>query len=217
MKNSDQSTFKLNTIKSFPLACWLLIMIFLCFYSSIFPFNSMLPDYLKIHLKFDKDLASNMSSVIYLLSVIGAPFFGKMIDVTKHHPIWSLSATTCLGLSHFIWGWMAMIIEDQNLLKWVLFGLNLFNGVCYSIMASTISPWVGKMMPMKLKATAFGLLYGFQNLGIGASSYLLGVGVDKLGWDYFPFLCGIISFIAAGFSLIVVFVEGVDPWESYEN
>ena len=177
----------------------------------------MLPDYLKEHLNFDKDLAAAMSSVVYLLSVIGAPFFGKLVDLNHKHPIWSLTSCTVLGISHFTWGWVVEKTEpsEYEKLRLTLLALNLLNGICYSVMASTISPWMGKMMPMKWKATAFGILYGFQNIGVGSINLLVGYGVDKLGWTYFPFLCGSVSFIAAGFSVMIIFVEGLDPWDTY--
>jgi len=218
-KNPDHSVLNMNTVKSFPVAAWLLILIFMFFWSAIFPFNSMLPDYLKEHLNFDKDLAAAMSSVIYLLSVFGAPFFGKLVDLTHKHPIWSLTSCTILGVSHFTWGWVVEKTDpsEYQKLRLTLLALNLLNGLCYSVMASTISPWMGKMMPMKWKATAFGLLYGFQNVGLGSINLLLGYGVDKLGWTYFPFLCGSVSFIAAGFSVMVIFVEGMDPWDTYAD
>lgn len=216
-QNAAKSMLKLSSVKKFPLGAWCLIMIFMFFYSSIFPFNSMLPDYLKEHLGFNKEQASLMSSVVYLLSVVGAPGFGKIVDITKKHPIWAISACTGLGVSQFAWGWIVQATSEENRagLYWTIFALNFINGICYSIIASTISPWLGKMMPMNLKATAFGLLFGIQQIGVGSITYLLGEGVDRLGWTYFPYLCGAVSFISAFFCILTIFVEGVDPWESY--
>jgi len=216
-QNAAKSMLKLSSVQQFPLGAWCLILIFMFFYSSIFPFNTMLPDYLKEHLGFNKEQASYMSSVVYLLSVVGAPGFGKIVDMTKKHPIWALSACTGLGISQCAWGWIVQATpeDERSGLYWTIFALNFINGICYSIIASTISPWLGKMMPMKLKATAFGLLFGIQQLGVGSITYLLGQGVDKLGWTYFPYLCGFVSFVSAAVCVITIFVEGVDPWEGY--
>lgn len=209
---------KFSDIKQFPIGAWLLILVFMFFYSSIFPFNSMLPDYCKDHLKFSKEQASMLSSVVYLLSVIGAPTFGQLIDTTKRHPIWTFVACLTLGLSQAAWGWIVQATDpaDYAGLYWTLFSLNFVNGICYSVIASCVMPWLGKMMPMNLKATAFGLLFGIQQIGVGSISSFLGKGVDQLGWVYFPYLCGSVAFISAAVTLILFFTEGLNPWDSYD-
>ena len=86
----SQSTLKqsFKSFKSIPTGAWYLIMVSTFFYSSLLPFISMLPDYFKQHLEFDKFQAGMMSSMMYIMSIVTAPLFGKLVDITKYHPIW---------------------------------------------------------------------------------------------------------------------------------
>lgn len=214
-----------SDIKNISLNAWILILVFMLFYCSVFPFNSMLPDYFKEKLGFDKSVAANLSSIVYAFSVVGAPIFGGLIDKTGHHPIWTAGACGALAFSEWFWGWYVNNFhtgcDESSNIQYILFVLMVVNAMCYSVVASGVMPWLAKMVPPKLKATSMGVLMGIQQIGVGTFSWLLGrfvksqenLGVAK--WNYFPHFAGSAAAVAAVLSVIVWMREGADPYDSY--
>ena len=66
-ETKKREMLKPSDIKNIPFNAWILILVFMLFYCSVFPFNSMLPDYFKEKLGFDKAVAANLSSIVYRL------------------------------------------------------------------------------------------------------------------------------------------------------
>ena len=64
-ENKKREMLKPSDLKNIPVSVWFLIAVFMLFYCSVFPFNSMLPDYFKAKLGFDKAVAANLSSIVY--------------------------------------------------------------------------------------------------------------------------------------------------------
>jgi len=220
-ENKKREMLKPSDLKNIPVSVWLMIAVFMLFYCSVFPFNSMLPDYFKAKLGFDKAVAANLSSIVYAFSVIGAPIFGGLIDKTGHHPIWVTGSCAGLALSEWFWGFYVNNFHDgcdeNSNIQYVLFGLMVFNAVCYSVVASGVMPWLARMVQPNLKATTMGVLMGIQQIGVGTFSWLLGKFVKSYGWNYFPHFAGCASAIAAIFSAIVWYREGSDPYDSYTH
>ena len=79
--------------------------------SAVYPLNSMLPDYFKENLGFDKERASTLSSVFSSFSIICLPLMGKLIDMSKCHPVWVIVGSGLLGVSELEWRNTKMIFR----------------------------------------------------------------------------------------------------------
>lgn len=208
-ETSGGPSLSLATLKGISKEAWLIILIFMFFYCGVFPFNSFLPDYLKAFYGFSKETASTLSSVVYALSVIGAPLCGALLDKFRYHTVWLIAANVGLALSYGLWGGMSLFMKDQMFYPICLF---LFcNGLFYSICAACLPLLLGMLVTEELQATAFGLLFGIQQIGIGLVSSLQGMFVDNYGFKYYPLFMSSVVCISCVFVLLFFMAKGFDP------
>ncbi|KAH9277442.1 Major facilitator superfamily domain-containing protein 1 [Echinococcus granulosus] len=73
-------------------------------------------------------------------------------------------------------------------------------GLSYSVLASSLWPLVGAVLPQYQRATAYGLIQSVQNLGLGLISLLAGYIADTKGYlmlELFFILCASVALLAA--------------------
>ena len=133
---------------------------------------------------------------MYGFSVIGSPIFGHLIDKTRYHNWWLFASSFIATTSYLVWGILQPIVENKDTMYIIMIVLMLCLGVAYCIIASSLMAYLAAVTKTKLHATVFGLLFGVQQLGVGTSSYLGGVVVEKFGWNnlfYYLMIVGILS------------------------
>ena len=92
-----------NDIMSIPLSGWLIFVICVCFYATIFPFVSQAVEFFKLNNGVESDGdARTYASLVLVLSGMGiAPLFGILIDTYKYNAVWLGSGISFAFLAHF--------------------------------------------------------------------------------------------------------------------
>jgi len=206
-----KETIKLSDFKNINLQAWTLIYVFTVWYSAMFPFNSMLPEYMKSYCGYSKDAAANLASIVYGFSVIGSPIFGHLIDKTRHHSCWLFLSSLLATSSFMLWGFLQPIIKNKDTMYMIMVAIMLCLGVAYCIIASSLMAYLAAVTETKLHATVFGLLFGVQQLGVGTSSYLGGLVVNKFGWNYLFYYLVVVGLLAISGNILLLCKDGINP------
>lgn len=206
----DSKGLSLRDMKKIPINAWALIYIFTVWYSAMFPFNSMLPGYMKTHCGYSKDVAANLASIVYAFSVVGSPTMGYVIDKTKHHTLWLFLSSALLVSTFIAWGYLQPR-TDKDTMVYIMTGMMCVLGVAYSIIASSLMAYLADVTPLRLHSTAFGLLFGVQQLGVGTTSWFAGKFCKNIGYAMFPYLLAGIGIFATIGNVYLIFRDGVNP------
>ena len=214
-------TISVDLITDIPSSAWYLIILFMCFYSAMFPFNSILPGFLK-SLGYKKEVAGNLASVVYAFSCIGSPLFGFIIDYTGFHSLWLTFCSGLLTFSFGTWGYLQKNVyqDDQETMLVIMYVLMLCLGVAYSIISSSAMKYMVEVTPIELHPTCFGLLMGIQQIGIGAISYFIGWYIEGYGYvsddGNFLYVFAAVGLIATVFGLALISNDGINPFKKKE-
>merc|ERR1712110_1259032 len=77
---------------TFPLGAWLIFVICVFYYSTIFPLISQGTEFYITRYNVSEDTATSLNSMPYLISLPAVPIFGALIDYTQHNVAWVLGS-----------------------------------------------------------------------------------------------------------------------------
>lgn len=163
---------KLSDALKFPLTLWLVFIICVAFYCSVFPFISLGKVFFISKFGLSPSSANNVDSLVYLISAFASPICGVLIDLIGFNTLWVVGAITGTIGAHvllsftFVTPYLAMILM----------------GISYSLLASSLWPMVALIVSKHQLGTAYGLMQSIQNLGLACISLLTGVIVDEAGY-----------------------------------
>lgn len=175
---------KLSDITKFSPPTWLIFMICVTYYVSIFPFISLGKLFFEEKFGLSPSKASICNSLLYFIGAGTSPIAGMIIDNTGRNVMWLLIAISLTLLSHaalaftFIPPYIAMVVM----------------AVCYSFCASALWPMVSLVVPEYQVGTAYGMMQSIQNLGLALVSLLAGAIVSKFG--YFMLILHFMAWLA---------------------
>uniref|UniRef100_A0A0V0JB88 Lysosomal dipeptide transporter MFSD1 n=1 Tax=Schistocephalus solidus TaxID=70667 RepID=A0A0V0JB88_SCHSO len=178
-----EKTIRLVDICRFPLAIWLICIICVSYYVTVFPFVSLGLVFFERKYDLAPSSAAAVNSLVYILSAFASPLCGGAIDCTGRNLVWLTVGILLTTVSHLFFAFTSSV--PPALLMVLL-------GISYSILASSLWPLVGIILPQYQRATAYGLIQSVQNLGLGLVSILAGYIVDTKGYlflELFFLLC----------------------------
>ncbi|KAI4465299.1 phosphatidylethanolamine-binding protein [Holotrichia oblita] len=198
--NAPNQVARLTDVKDFPLVFWLISVICVAYYSSIFPFiaqgdfkktvyegiqldekYSIFTEFLCKTIQLGPQDANTVNSMIYIVAAVTSPFFGIMIDKVGRNLTWVVLSILITALAHSI-----LIFTYLNpYIGTITMGLG------YSLLAGALWPLVALIVPEYQMGTAYGICQAIQNLGNAVMSILTGIVVKSgyfslemffLGW-----------------------------------
>ncbi|XP_065070271.1 major facilitator superfamily domain-containing protein 1-like [Rhopilema esculentum] len=193
LRRDDAKTgeiIRLKDIKEFPFSCWLIFIICVMYYVSVFSFIDLGLVFFMSKYGFTHSQASVCNSLVYLISAAASPFFGFIVDRTGRSLYWLMFSIMMTLLSHallaltFITPFVAMSIM----------------GVFYSLLACSLWPLIPNEVPAHQTGTAYGLMQSLQNLGLGVCAIAAGKIVDNSGYlmlEVFFCICLCVAMLAA--------------------
>jgi len=145
-------------IKSLPINGWLVFIICVCFYSTIFPFATQAVEFFRNYRGIDDaDLARTYSSLILVLSGFGlAPAMGMLIDVYRYNTVWLGGGIGCAGIGHFLLAYT----------EFSVFATVIIMGIGYSAVAASLWPLLSYNVPKRISGTSYGLMQSIQLGGL---------------------------------------------------
>ncbi|XP_030837710.1 major facilitator superfamily domain-containing protein 1 isoform X1 [Strongylocentrotus purpuratus] len=190
-------TIKLTDIKDFPLTLWLIFLVCVFYYVSIFPFIGLGIVFFEDKFDLSPTQANLVNSLVYFISAAASPFFGFIVDKTGRNIFW-VALGICLTLvAH---GALAFTFLTP-------FATMSLMGIAYSILACALWPIVAFIMPEHQLGTSYGFMQSIQNLGLAVVAVVAGKLVDSNGYllyEVFNLSCLCISLICC---VLMYFVD----------
>jgi MFS family permease len=178
-------------IKKFTSSYWFVVLLCVTFYSAIFPFTALAPDF--FHIKWGVPLINDMSggffakiffnfthmfntapgitSITIAASMIFAPFAGDLVDRIGKRAALMVVGALLLIPAHLLMG----------ITPWNPIPLMIMLGAAFVLVPAAMWPSVPLVVEEKRVGTAFGLMTAIQNMGLGLFAFLNGYLRDKTG------------------------------------
>ena len=152
---------------------WLIALLCVLFYSSVFPFLKYAADLMVNKYHVSQELAGLIPSLLPLGTLFLTPLFGGIYDKKGKGATIMIIGATMLVIIHGIFSlpvfnhWMVAVV------------LVILLGVALSLVPSAMWPSVAKIIPEKQLGTAFSLIFWIQNWGLMGVPLLIGIVLDK--------------------------------------
>ena len=152
---------------------WLIAILCVLFYSSVFPFIKYAADLMVNKYGVDQKLAGLIPSLLPLGTLFLTPFFGNIYDKKGKGATIMIIGATIIVFVHAIFSlpvfnyWMVAVV------------LVILLGVALSLVPSAMWPSVPKIIPENQLGTAFSLIFWIQNWGLMGIPALIGYVLDQ--------------------------------------
>lgn len=152
---------------------WLIALLCVLFYSSVFPFLKYAADLMVNKYGLKQEVAGIIPSLLPLGTLVLTPLFGSIYDRKgKGATIMIIGAAILI----FVHAFFSLPILNHWLMAVVLV---ILLGVGLSLVPSAMWPSVPKIIPEKQLGTAFSLIFWIQNWGLMGVPLLIGTVLDK--------------------------------------
>ncbi|XP_077286866.1 lysosomal dipeptide transporter MFSD1-like [Arctopsyche grandis] len=183
-----EEPMNLSAIKDFGDTFWLLSVICVSYFVTIFPFIALVKIFFERKYDYDPQSANLVNSVVYIVATISSPFWGLLIDKTGRNLNWMIFSILTTFAAH---GMLAFTF-------WNPFIGMVTLALSYSLLCITLWPSISLIIPESQLGTAFGICQSVQNLGLAVVPLICGIIVDKGGYfmlELFFLGCLIVSLI----------------------
>jgi MFS family permease len=152
---------------------WLIALLCVLFYSSVFPFIKYATDLMVNKYGLDQEIAGLIPSLLPLGTLFLTPIFGSIYDKKgKGATIMIIGATLII----FVHGVFSMPILNYWYIAVVLV---IILGIALSLVPSAMWPSVPKIIPENQLGSAYSLIFWIQNWGLMGVPALIGYVLDK--------------------------------------
>jgi MFS family permease len=152
---------------------WLIALLCVLFYSSVFPFIKYATDLMVNKYGLDQEIAGLIPSLLPLGTLFLTPIFGSIYDKKgKGATIMIIGATLII----FVHGVFSMPIFNYWYIAVVLV---IILGIALSLVPSAMWPSVPKIIPENQLGSAYSLIFWIQNWGLMGVPALIGYVLDK--------------------------------------
>mmetsp|Transcript_56244 Transcript_56244/g.137950 ORF Transcript_56244/g.137950 Transcript_56244/m.137950 type:complete len:743 (+) Transcript_56244:81-2309(+) len=154
----------LSDIWTFGADVWILFLICISFYASVFVFLQNGVQFIKQRYDMTEQNAAFLMSLPYSISALACPVFGYLVDQTGRALVWVFLSTSLLGFLHFSFAF------NPAFQAWM--GVSMM-GISYSVCAAALWPCIAIVVELNKLGTAYGLMTAFQNLGLAVFPLLI--------------------------------------------
>eukprot|EP00096_Caligus_rogercresseyi_P009430 TRINITY_DN3206_c0_g1_i1.p1 TRINITY_DN3206_c0_g1~~TRINITY_DN3206_c0_g1_i1.p1 ORF type:complete len:494 (-),score=137.22 TRINITY_DN3206_c0_g1_i1:197-1678(-) len=168
----ESDPISLKDIATFPTNFWLLSIVCVTYYVTVFPFVSLAQVFLMKKYGLADQEANVLTGLVYLISAFASPILGLIIDKVGRNLTFVLTAILCTLVAHLL---LAFTFINPYVAISVM-------GFSYSLLASALWPICILIIPTNQIGTAFGIMQAIQNLGLAVIPLGAGVIVDNYGY-----------------------------------
>ncbi|XP_019850662.1 PREDICTED: major facilitator superfamily domain-containing protein 1-like [Amphimedon queenslandica] len=192
-KKGEGEKISLRDVKDFSLSLWLIFIVCVMYYVTVFPFIGVATVFLEDKYGMSPGVANIVNSIVYFMSALASPVFGIAVDRIGCNLFWLIFGVLATLGCHaaFAFG---------NGATYIPFLAMLGMGFAYSILACSLWPLVAFIVPEHQLGTAYGLMQSVQNLGLAIVPIVNGVIIDRVGYlilEVFFCICLCVTMIAA--------------------
>ncbi len=177
---SEEDKFKFSDIfeiivnKGF----WLIAILCVLFYSSVFPFLKYAADLMVNKYGLDQELAGTIPGLLPFGTIILTPIFGGIYDKKGKGATIMIIGAVLILLVHSVFAIPETAVPVLN--TWIVAViLVIILGIALSLVPSAMWPSAPKIIPEKQLGTAFSLIFWIQNWGLMGIPLLIGYVLDK--------------------------------------
>lgn len=171
-ENSVNEVIRFKDVKGFNSNFWLITIICVAYYIAIFVFISLGKGFFMKKFNMSPSSANKVNSMVYLISSVGSPVLGLVVDKLGKNLFWTIMAITSTLCAHYI----------LTFTYWNPYIGMVFMGTAYSLLASSLWPLVSLIIPEHQLGTAYGICQSIQNLGLAIGTIFAGMIVDNYGY-----------------------------------
>lgn len=144
------------------------------FYSAVFPFVKYAPDLLMNKYDLERQISSNISSILMYGTIVLTPLFGWIADYKGKSATLMYLGSVLLIAAHLMF---AKTMIPPYIPIFIL-------GVAFSLVPAAMWPAVTKIVGENKIGTAYGTMFSVQNLGLWALPILIGMVLDSSNPNY---------------------------------
>jgi MFS family permease len=176
-KGADEPDMKITDVKMIPLPGWILFLVCIFFYVAVLTFYTVASSIMQSTGKGYKPVvASAFISIPNLVSIVGSPAFGKLVDYFGRALWFIVAASLMLVVGHVLFlgnanEWFE--ISPIPIMIWV--------GIAYSMGAAAMWPILSYIVPTSILSTAYGTMTALQNAGLAIFPQIIGALQDAQG------------------------------------
>jgi MFS family permease len=161
----------LSDLVRFDLGYWWVVGLCVAFYSTIFPFRTFANLYFIEAKGLSPEDAGNLKSILPLLSMIGMPLFGLLVDKIGKRALLMAAGSALLVPPFFL-------LFSTSVPPIVLMGML---GLAFALVPAVLWPAVTYLVPEARLGSAYALMTFCQQVGWAAMSWGLGLLKDASG------------------------------------
>jgi nitrate/nitrite transporter NarK len=163
---------------------WIVALLCVLYYSAIFPFQSFAPDFLKVTLNVENDVAAGLFSFFPILAMILTPFLGAFLDFRGKGASMLMIGAVIMVVCHLCFAFLLPLFPT----KWLAVTLVAVLGVSFSLVPAALWPSVPKIIDEKILGSAYCLIFWVQNIGLFLVPMLIGYTHDTTGGYKIPMI-----------------------------
>ncbi|WP_346859558.1 MFS transporter [uncultured Draconibacterium sp.] len=173
--NSEEDKFKISDLgiiisnRGF----WLIALLCVSFYSTVFPFYKYGPDLMVNKFGVSENWAGLLPSLVPFGTMLLTPIFGSLYDKKGKGASIMMLGAVLLIIVHVIF-YLPFITSVV-----AAFFNVLLLGIAFSLVPSAMWPSVPKIIPEKQLGSAFALIFWVQNFGLWGIPLAVGIVLDK--------------------------------------
>lgn len=171
-EGQEAEPVSLMDVKDFKPIFWLIALICIAYYVTIFPFIALGKVFFERKYEYEPSSANTVNSLVYSISAIASPIMGYMVDKTGKNVTWVFISILLTMVAH---GLLAFTYADPYVCM-------ILMGLAYSMLASSLWPLIALVTPEYQLGTAYGIAQAVQNLGLAIVAILAGLIVDHGGY-----------------------------------
>ncbi len=203
----EEESFRLSDVKMILVnkGFWLIALLCLLFYSSVFPFMKYATDLMINKFHVDEDFAGAIPGLLPFGTLFLTPLFGLIYDKKG-------KGATIMIIGACILLFVHLIFTIPFLNNWMLaVAMMILLGIGFSLVPSAMWPSVAKIIPEKQLGSAYALIFWIQNIGLMGVPFLVGKVLEnycklpsvdgKPAYDY-----TLVMIIFSSFALLSIFV-----------
>ena len=185
-EDASDEEFKFSDLKNIFTSkmFWLVALMWVLFYSAIFPFQKFAPDFLAKTLDVDSDTGAQLFSCFPILAMCLTPFLGGFIDRKGKAASMLMVGSIIMIACHLCFAFLLPAFPSQGLAVAIIAIL----GVSFSLVPAALWPSVPKIIDNRILGSAYCVIFWIQNIGLLLVPIVIGAVNDATGSYVVPMI-----------------------------
>lgn len=167
-KDADTKVLNLRSICEIPASLWVICVICVACYCSIFPFVGIGKNFFEVKYDLSQDTAASYMSLYMFVSAGCSPLIGFVVDATGRNTLWLIAASSCFFGLHMLL--LLTALPPPAAMSMM--------GLFYSFLVSGLWPSVPLVVEEHVSGFSYGLMTALQNLGLATFPLITGGILD---------------------------------------